>query len=250
MKVVLRVPPSEQDSFLVRYPLEAIARARIEGVVGHTHKTHWSSNSKKPKKRRHSNHSHLSSALIAAGLEDISEDSDDLEGGDFVVSEPHLGGTDHTQERAEMSLRVAIDLEKLSLEKQKNQRRRSSWVDTPNDTFATPATNVADSTPPNSSQHKKKKKKKKHKHQQKKEIEIETDFHTNMLPEVTTPPHVEEMEWEEPVSPASMDQAPSSHEVVTAGIDNEESYLWKEEYNKLDTEIISTTEESIRYSSW
>ena len=236
MKVILRVPPpmSKDQSLLIKYPLETIAQAHLQ--TQDVHKSHRSKKSKKKNRLSPYPPPLATNVLQAAGLVDISDDEEDAEtsmefdGRDYhQLSEalPHSRHAHNTilPEETEVnskSLKVEIDLEKITLSKQplssygsphslKAQKTigESTPIQLIPTELTTPPIVQASPTIPLHSEKKRKKKKKKHKHRRHHETPPTSSK------EKYIEPHEEKMEWEKPVSPASMGQAPSPYEVAS-----------------------------------
>jgi bromodomain-containing protein 7/9 len=212
VKVVLRVPTTKD--LTVKYPLEAIARARME-TTQKRHKAEKVSHhhSKKKRKHHHEDSSNPNNALRAAGLEDISDD----EGATYMEhthsSKPEYG---QDEDSSDLSLNVQIDLERLSLRKHKsphNERSHSGKefkksVNPGATAFSVSPMSVVSHVP--SPAEKKRKKKKKHKHSHYRHV----DDNAPILHDSTSAGVACEMELMEPVTPPKLEFAPSSMELV------------------------------------
>lgn len=213
VKVVLRVPSmpegeeEEEESLLVKYSLEDIARARME--------TQHRRSKKSKKKHHHSRHHTPTTAdvLRATGLDDISDEEETIvkplkypNSGKKFPPDYHVGPPE--VDTPSQSLLVEIELDRLSLGKRQlsgspcpvkelkvTQNVPSLPIDCATPSLTPPSLLHASPT----IEKKKKKKKKKHKlHRQ----EIET---TPTLPIEELP---SEEEWARPASPVLMDHGP------------------------------------------
>lgn len=261
MKVILRVPPplSKDESLLIKYPLETLAQAHLQ--TQDVHKLHRSKKSKKKNRLSPYPPPLATNMLQAAGLVDISDDEEDAETSmefddrdyhqlnEVLPHSRHVHSTILPEETEvnSKSLKVEIDLEKITLSKQplssygsprplKAQKTigESTPIQLIPTELTTPPIVQAPPTIPLHSEKKRKKKKKKHKHRRHHETPPTSSK------EKLIEPHEEKMEWEKPVSPASMGQAPSPYEVASIEepptkpviIEETASYLDEDEVTK------------------